>query len=235
MFYSFRCCETCMQDRVPKSSHCSACDHCVVGWDHHCFLLNNCVGRRNYRSFVCFLVMSISFAGTVLINSLFLLLVGRPGYCESGVVQRVGTFLALCLLATFFWVFKRFIKMKGLKNKLLIVIQLAYMACAFATAQSVSAVFASVLISVSAIYIFAFRSMALDYLDLVGRKLTVKEREARKKTARDLNLDKSADLKNLPLPLKLRVQRMVNFFFLRKVPPSIIIGDRCCSDDMEED
>ncbi|KAM3129167.1 hypothetical protein pb186bvf_018722 [Paramecium bursaria] len=51
-YYSQRYCRTCKIIRPPKSSHCSNCQHCVEGFDHHCFWVGTCIGIRNWRNFV---------------------------------------------------------------------------------------------------------------------------------------------------------------------------------------
>lgn len=47
-------CFTCWVDKVPGSKHCSVCDRCVRGFDHHCPWLHQCVTKRNLREFLVF-------------------------------------------------------------------------------------------------------------------------------------------------------------------------------------
>jgi hypothetical protein len=43
------------------SKHCKRCDRCVIGFDHHCKWINNCVGEKNYKPFICMIVSCFLF------------------------------------------------------------------------------------------------------------------------------------------------------------------------------
>lgn len=46
------------------------CECCIEKLDHHCYILNNCVGRKNYKFFFSYLFLS--FLNSVIITSLSL-------------------------------------------------------------------------------------------------------------------------------------------------------------------
>eukprot|EP01112_Ceratiomyxa_fruticulosa_P022021 TRINITY_DN7953_c0_g1_i1.p1 TRINITY_DN7953_c0_g1~~TRINITY_DN7953_c0_g1_i1.p1 ORF type:complete len:602 (-),score=83.07 TRINITY_DN7953_c0_g1_i1:56-1861(-) len=49
-------CPSCLIVRPIRSKHCSACNHCVVLFDHHCTWLDGCVGGGNIREFALFVL-----------------------------------------------------------------------------------------------------------------------------------------------------------------------------------
>lgn len=54
--YEFYCsnCDSHVED---KSKHCKRCNRCVSNFDHHCKWVNNCIGGKNYRIFLCLVVI----------------------------------------------------------------------------------------------------------------------------------------------------------------------------------
>ncbi|XP_022659605.1 palmitoyltransferase ZDHHC6-like isoform X2 [Varroa destructor] len=65
-------CGLCEGFKPPRAHHCRRCGHCVMKMDHHCPWINACVGHRNHRNFIFFLL----FCVTGSIHSIVLLSLG---------------------------------------------------------------------------------------------------------------------------------------------------------------
>ncbi|KAK1582471.1 hypothetical protein Q3G72_015344 [Acer saccharum] len=76
MIYTEKECSTCKILKPARSKHCSICDRCVARFDHHCGWMNNCIGEKNTRYFMAFLLWHffLCLYGTV---ALGLILAGR--------------------------------------------------------------------------------------------------------------------------------------------------------------
>jgi palmitoyltransferase len=59
-----RYCKKCQCVKPDRTHHCSTCGQCVLKMDHHCPWLATCVGLKNYKAFVLFLVYTSLFCWT---------------------------------------------------------------------------------------------------------------------------------------------------------------------------
>ncbi|KAK2965518.1 hypothetical protein RJ640_008868 [Escallonia rubra] len=50
-------CSHCQNGKPPRCHHCSVCQRCVLKMDHHCIWVVNCVGARNYKFFLLFVIL----------------------------------------------------------------------------------------------------------------------------------------------------------------------------------
>ncbi|PVV05337.1 hypothetical protein BB560_000147 [Smittium megazygosporum] len=71
VLYFPRYCKVCEITCPPRSYHCNMCNHCIMGYDHHCILTHKCIGIRNERYLygfcltfimICFMGFSFNFA-----------------------------------------------------------------------------------------------------------------------------------------------------------------------------
>ncbi|KAI9856429.1 MAG: palmitoyltransferase for Vac8p [Trichoglossum hirsutum] len=58
---STRYCKKCQCSKPDRTHHCSTCHRCVLKMDHHCPWLATCLGLRNYKAFVLFLIYTSVF------------------------------------------------------------------------------------------------------------------------------------------------------------------------------
>ena len=56
LLYTNNECKTCKMIKIARSKHCALCNICIEKQDHHCVWINGCVGGKNYKYFLWFLI-----------------------------------------------------------------------------------------------------------------------------------------------------------------------------------
>ena len=67
----FEYCPKCLVKFTKTTKHCIICDKCCEGFDHHCYWVNNCVGKNSYCLFISFLFISFLDMVNLLIISIY--------------------------------------------------------------------------------------------------------------------------------------------------------------------
>jgi len=100
-------CTRCETYRPPRAHHCRICKRCIRRMDHHCPWINNCVGERNQKYFIQFLL----YIGILAIYSIALLIytfIDNCAECNEDVPtkqKRMMHYIILLLESSLFGLF----------------------------------------------------------------------------------------------------------------------------------
>lgn len=110
-------CAECLCFRGGDAAHCTACGHCVIEKDHHCWWLTVCVGRDNMESYLLFIGTLAVLCGCACVRWRELVTLQR---CAAAVyvLQGVALFYAgVSLSMALLCVYYVFLCLRGEKSR----------------------------------------------------------------------------------------------------------------------